>query len=391
MKIFKCYYQGFNGKKTKYIIADNLSEAFAKAKRDSILPINISPVKILSFGGGGVELENVFWQLGFNYGNGFDLIATFKAIREGLSHKENIELIDTILETLNGGENISVALKKHREVCGNLVIALFEIGEKSGNVKEICGICAKEIGSKNKFYSSIRRAFIYPIILLLAFLVVFAIISIFVIPEFIQIYDSLGEKLPLSTQYVLFISNALNNHLLELLSALLFVFAGLGYLFKIKSFRDMVLLKTPVIGNLIADYESYRYFLGLYYLLKSGTPFDKSVQTCHELIGNLHIKNEFSPVNDFLHKGKPLSEAFESITKHVSIDNLSLIKSGESGGKLDSALILNAKFYKKKYKQSLKAIKTLVEPVATIIMGIFITWLTFSVVSPMWQLLEVSL
>ena len=149
-----------------------------------------------------------------------------------------------------------------------------------------------------------------------------------------------------------------------------------------------MIIITPILNTIVIDYELYRYFLGLHYFIKSQITFEKSIETCNELIDNMYLKGKFSCITDLLHRGIPLSKALEEIDIHIA--NLVLLQSGEKSGTLDQALQLNAEFYKRRYKHTLQTLHTLIEPFATMIMGLFVAWLVFSIVSPMWGLLEVA-
>lgn len=387
MKVFKCSYQALDRRGTKYVIASSMQKAHEKLQKQFLLPLHIQEVSFFITLSKIHELENIFWQLGFGYNSGLNLILILESIKENLYHKENIALLESMLNALHQGEKLSLALRQHTALCGNLIIALFEIGEKSGYLSETCELCAKELQQKNEFKDSIKKALIYPSILALAFLGVFVILSLFVIPEFTQIYNDLGAKLPISTVYMVTISKFLSMFFVEILCGFCFVAIFIIMTLRIKTIKDRIILVLPIISKITIDYELYCYFLGLYYFLKSQASFEKSVETCTLLIGNLHLQNKFLCVGDFLHHGIPLSQALKRVDIHIA--NLALLESGEKSGMLDKALHLNAEFYKKQYTQALQTLKIVVEPLATLIIGGLVAFLALSIVSPMWQLLEV--
>lgn len=385
MKIFKYIYYSLDKEKTGFLLASSKAQALLKLENKDIISIN----EIGFFNNKLNELESIFWQLGFGLNSGLNLICVLESIRSSLYYKEHINLLDSIISRLNGGESISVALREHVKVCGNLVVALFEIGEKSGKLNEMCELCAREIKQKNEFIESVRKALIYPCVLLISCFVAFIILSIYVIPEFAQIYSELDSALPTSTQYVIFITNIMNEYFTQIILFFISLISILIVLLSKKIIKDRILLSTPIINKIILDYELYRYFLALYYFLSSKVSFLESIKICNSLINNIFLRQKFDIIEVYLNSGHPLSYAFERID--VDIANIALLKSGEQGGVFDKSLQLNYEFYKKRYKQSLQNISILVEPLVTIFMGLFITWLAFSVVSPMWQLLEIAI
>lgn len=115
----------------------------------------------------------------------------------------------------------------------------------------------------------------------------------------------------------------------------------------------------------------------------------ESVIQCEKLINNHILQQKISPLKSMLNKGIPLSQALSHVD--IKIMNIALLQSGEQSGMLDKALELNARFYKDRFMQSLQILQTLSQPFATIIMGVLIAGLAYSVVAPMWQLLEVAI
>ena len=114
-----------------------------------------------------------------------------------------------------------------------------------------------------------------------------------------------------------------------------------------------------------------------------------SIVQCEKLIHNSVLQQKISHLRFMLDKGIPLSQALNSID--IKIAHIALLQSGEQSGMLDKALELNARFYKDRFTQSLQTLQILSQPFATIIMGILIAGLAYSIVAPMWQLLEVAI
>lgn len=392
MKLFKYTHISLDSddlRKCSYVFAKDKIHATQKIQNKGINALNISEISLAAMLGNNKlnELENIFWQLGFGINSNLGLIQILESIRTNLHYKDHIILLDSIIAGLNGGEAISSGLKKHSKICGNLVVVLFEIGEKSGNLKEMCELSAKEIKQKNEFIHSIYKALIYPCILVISCVIAFFILSIYVLPEFAQMYKEMQTNLPKSTELIISMTNLISQYFSQIIIFFITLIFLIVILLRKKILRDKILLCIPIFNRILLDYELYRYFLGLYYFLTSKVSFLESINICNSLVNNASLKAKFAPTIDFLNKGHPLSFAFSNLD--IEIANIALLQSGEKGGAFDKALQLNYEFYKKRYTQSLQNISTLIEPLITIVMGLFITWLAFSVVSPMWQLLEV--
>lgn len=390
MPLFKCSYQDTNSQGVRFVFAQNMQEAKQKMLQQNLLVTNINEISFfMQYGNKTQELERIFWQLGFSYTSGLHLISILYSIKEELYFKDNIVLVQSMIHALEKGDSLSSALKKHVNICGSLIVALFSIGEKSGFLQETCELCAKEISQKNTYMQALRNAMIYPLLLVISFLCVFFMLSFFVIPEFAILYKELDTNLPLITEIVLKICNFLQTYIFEIIAFILFFIILCVVFLSKKIMRDRILLHIPFLNHVIIDYWLYIYFLGLHYFLKSKVPFLESIMQCEKLINNGVLQQKISSLSYMLNKGMPLSKALSEVD--IKIANIALLQSGEQSGMLDKALELNARFYKDRFTQSLKTLQILSQPFATIVMGIFIIVLAYSIVAPMWQLLEVAI
>lgn len=388
MRIFKCSYRRMNVKCTCYIFANNKQEVQHKMAQKALIATSINEVRFLAqYGSKTRELERIFWQLGFSYTSGLPLIAILQSIKSELYFEENISLLQSMLHALEQGNTLSSALQKHEKLCGNLVLALFAIGEKSGFLQETCELCAKAIAQKNEYKSALKKAMIYPCVLAFSFIAVFIILAFFVIPEFAGLYEELGANLPLSTSIILKLCTFLQAYIFEICVCIVaLILLGTAFL-RQKKLKDRILLRLPFFSRVVIDYQLYIYFLGLHYFLKSRVPFMTSVEQCAKLLHNSVLHEKFMPLKTMLNNGIPLSQAFSNLD--IQIANIALLKSGEQSGMLDKALELNAVFYKNNFTQSLQTLQILMQPIATMAIGILIAGLAYSIVSPMWQLLDV--
>ncbi|RDU72532.1 type II secretion system F family protein [Helicobacter aurati] len=333
------------------------------------------------------ELENVFWQLGFGYGSGIGLLQLLESIKGNLKYKENIALLESMQSSLERGLSLTSAVKEHKRLCGDLVVALFQIAEKSGKMQEICQLCAKELRQQNEFYRIIIKAMVYPCFLLLTTLIVFIVVSLFVIPEFAAIYRDLDATLGLSSRIIIYIGETFSFYYSQIVLCLLLIVGALWAFFSRKIVRDKLLFGLPIVNAILRDYELYRYFLGMHYFLKSQVPFEESLQICTGLVGNIILKHELFFVLDSIRRGIPFSESLREL--QIEIANIGLLINAEQSGTLDKALALNAEFYKRRYNNTLQYISILVEPIAVMCVGALVAWIAFAVVSPIWELLVI--
>ena len=244
------------------------------------------------------ELETIFWQLGFGYDSGIGLLDLLESIKSNLTHDENIAFVDSMQVALDKGNPLTSAINEHRKLCGDLVVALFHIAEKSGKMQEMCQLCAKELQQQGEFYRVVFKSLIYPCFLIISTFLVFMAVSLFVIPQFASIYKDMGATLGLSSRMVIYIGEAVSLYYVQILIFILLMIGIVWSFFSRKLIRDRLVLSCPILRDIIKDYELYRYFLGLHYFLKSQVPFDESLSICNKLVANIILRHEISFVLD---------------------------------------------------------------------------------------------
>lgn len=390
MIIIKVKYQDNSIKKTKVFLARNIYLAHQKAKDyakcNKLLLKQIIPISF-NISDNAEEMEMLFWQLGFFYESGVDILDSIDSMIENAKSIKTIGLLNDMRECLLDGAPLSSALNKNQHICSSFICKLFEIGEKSASLDEICKICSNDIKHKSEFKNSLKKALSYPFIVLIAVISVFVVVSIFVMPEFISIYSDFKIELPIITRVLINTNIFFNNYYYEILIYLGLLLLFLRFIFSKRSIIDKVYLHIPVINKIIIYYEIYKYFLGLNIFLKSNISFNESVKTCNSLINNTSLQKDFSKINTFIANGYSLSFSLTKLS--TNIHNISLIKSGEKSGNLDNALFINSQFYKKKYDNLLDSINVVAEPICIVIMGIFVAMICFGVIVPIWNLVDI--
>ncbi|PAF51871.1 hypothetical protein BKH43_01155 [Helicobacter sp. 13S00401-1] len=331
------------------------------------------------------ESESMFWQLSHGLASGMPLLLLLDSIFENLYHRDVKALVLDIKASIQKGHPISSALKRHPKVCSPFICAIYEVGEKSGNVSEVCKICANEIKAKNELKNSFKKSLIYPVFMLISIFIAVVGISLYVVPEFVGIFESFEATLPLPTLLLTALSDMVSSYYLYFLGFIILVAWALFYLKRryVYLFSYLV-FRFPLFGKAMFYYEMHRFSLVLFYFIKSSYPIDKALFTTIGFCNNLYIKGRLSIVHDKLLLGQTLSTGFKA-TK-LDIANISLIQNGEKTGNLDFAMDFNAKYYKRMHYSLLTKIVSSLSPVLTIVVGLIILFLALAVITPMWEL-----
>lgn len=390
MKRFKSLCVNAKGAEVKKsIFAKNLHQASHKLEKAGYIVLDIQEIKSfldINLEGLDENLASMFWQLGYLNDSTIGYAKSIELIKNNISNLKVKKLLEDMANSIDMGLPLSDGLRKNPSICPDFICSLFEIGEQSGNLKQMCEICASEIESKKEFSGKIKKALFYPSVMLVAVSITLIAISAFVLPEFIILFNEFEANLPLATKMLIAFSNFINNYFIFIAFIFSLIILALILLRNFNRYYfDYLIYTIPVARRLILYHHLYTYFLGLSYFLQSSIPFSKSVEQNAQFCSNLFLRRKLSFVGECLEDGLALSTAFEKMD--IEILNIALIKSAELSGKLDVALSLNARFYKKKYLNLLQNLQSLIEPSANILIGIVVGFITIAIISPVWNLI----
>lgn len=298
------------------------------------------------------------------------------------------EIIDHTLNTVRGGQSLAEGLKKYQNIFGDAYLASIEAGESGGVLEEVLVKLADNLEKEDEFNGKVKGAMVYPIIVIIAMIIVASIMLIFVIPKLMGLYGDLGAKLPAITQVMMDVSHVAQRFwfLLPLL-----VFGG-GSFYKIgmqsPQFRlkkDELMLKIPIVGDLTTKTVMANTTRTLAMLLGAGISIVDAIKIAAQVSGNEAYSQAYLKVADRIQKGFSISSSFEEGVIFPLIVN-QMIATGEATGKLSEILIRVSNYFSMEAEQSVKALTSAIEPIIMVILGIGVGFLVVAVILPIYNL-----
>lgn len=293
-------------------------------------------------------------------------------------------------QRLEQGESLSSSSSHHPKVFPNLLVHMIEAGEASGKLDEILDQMATYYEKQYQNRQKVISALLYPSIVAIITLLLSIALLVFVVPQFISMFESFGQDLPAFTLFVLKISEITGKFwwLIPLL------IAGLVLLYRyvMKNARaaftiDGLKIRIPIFGQLIHKGALVRATQTLSTLFHSGVPILQAVEITEKVVGNLVLR-------DLLEKSRESLEVGESMTTpmkaHWAVPPLviQMIEVGEKTGSLDAMLLKVAGFYEAEVDQLSDRIKTLIEPLIIIMLAGVVGSIILAVVIPMFSMFE---
>jgi len=292
---------------------------------------------------------------------------------------------------VNQGISLGEALRRWPKVFDKLSIAMVEAGEAGGVLDESLRRLAKLLEDNAKLQNQIKGALGYPVAVLVIAVTVFLGMTIFLIPTFAEIFDSLGAELPWFTRMMVDLSSLLRS------SFSLFLFLGLiisAYLFS-KLYAtpigrrrvDALILKLPLFGELIQKTAIAQFCRTFSSLTRAGVPILMSLDIVREITNNSIISDAISNSREDVLQGIPLSIALGR--KNVFPDmSISMISIGEETGEMDAMMSKVADFYEDEVEAIVKALTSMLEPAMIVLVGGIVGSILLAMYMPMFAVFE---
>jgi type IV pilus assembly protein PilC len=305
-------------------------------------------------------------------------------------HKGFSGVILKTREDVEAGASLADAMKKHPKTFDALYANMIAAGEAGGILDTILKRLATYIEKSVKLKGEVKSAMIYPVaVIVLAALVVGAILWK-VIPTFAQLFSGLGAQLPLPTRVVI----AASNGIVAYGWILLIVLGGAGY--GLKSYYatdngrhviDAIMLKMPILGDILRKVAVARFCRTLSTLLASGVPILDGLDITARTSGNAIIEDAILVTRSGIERGETVSGPLKDTNVFPSMVT-QMINVGETTGALDAMLSKIADFYEEEVDSAVAGLLTLMEPVMIAFLGVVVGGIVIAMYMPIFDLIS---
>ena len=264
------------------------------------------------------------------------------------------------------GMSLADAMAKSPGTFPRVYVAMVEAGETGGFLDVVLAQIADFQAREKELRSKVMTALLYPCILVFLAVCVLVVLMVVFIPNFLPVFASFGGKLPLLTQIILSTSDLVRSYGLSALAGLVTVGILLRQWFLSPVGRrawERTMLRTPVVGSLIAQFAMSRFCRMLGTLLKSGVPLINALNVARRSIGNQILVDAVSNSIDRVKEGKQLGPSLADCRTLFPGSVLEMISVGEESGRLDDELVRIANVTESDLDRRLKTAVALIEPV----------------------------
>lgn len=301
------------------------------------------------------------------------------------------KILRTVGDDIKEGSSLGDSMKKHPSAFSSLFVAMVRAGEESGSLAASLKLVGGQMEKSYNLQRKIRGALVYPAIIMIAMVIVGALMMIFVVPTLTSAFKELSAELPLSTQFIIFVSDMLIAHTVAIFSLLAAVIILLIAFFRTqrgKRILDFTFLRIPVIGQLVKKTNSARTTRTLSSLLSSGVDIVEALGITGDVLQNSYYKEVIAEAREGIQKGRPLSSSFLKAEGLYPLMVGEMMEVGEETGQLSEMLMEIADFYEGEVEEATKSMATIIEPFLMIVVGAVVGFFAIAMISPTYSLLE---
>jgi type IV pilus assembly protein PilC len=348
-----------------------------------------------SLGSGLTDKDLVVFtrQFGTMINAGLPLIQCLDILSTQSENKVLRETVGDVKNSVEAGSTFSDALKRHPKVFDDLYVNMIHAGEVGGLLDTILTRLAKHIEKAMKLKGQIKSAMVYPTAIVGVAVVIISVLMVWVIPVFAQMFTEMsGGKvgLPGPTQIVINVSNFFQSYWYAMGGAMVATIVAIKRYYATVNGRvviDRLLLKVPVVGDLIRKASVAKFTRTLGTLITSGVPLLEGLSICAKTSGNKVIEEALMNARVSISGGKTISEplakcnVFPKMVTHM-------IAVGESTGALDAMLGKIADFYEDEVDQAVETLTSLLEPIMMVVLGTIIGFIVIAMYLPIFTMAQ---
>ncbi len=322
---------------------------------------------------------------------GVPIVASLKALKEQATDDGFKEVIEAITEDIAGGSKLSDALSQFPKIFPTIYINSVMIGEISGTLEETLLYLHKYLEEDTQMRKDVKKAFRYPIFVMIGLIGAFIVFTTTVIPNFIPLFKNTGHELPLPTRILINMHDVIANYgILILLGIILLTIAFIMYKRtpKGKFNIDSLTLKLPIIGEFVQKVNIARFSRLFFTMNRTGISITKAFEIMRKTMENEVYNKELKLIADKINKGEEIAVAIGQ-SPHFTSLLVEMVSIGEKSGSLDDMLFSVSEYYNREVADTVNNLTALIEPIVTVVLGGMVLLLALAMFLPMWDMMNI--
>lgn len=377
--------------------AESREEAARKIKEQGLVPVSIGKqgaldkdVNIPIFKGKKIPARDmsVFCrQFASILKAGVSVINALEMLTEQTENKKLKEAIVNTQSNVEKGENLSDSMRQN-DVFPSILIDMVRAGEASGSLENSLTRMAIQFEKDAKMNGIVKKAMMYPIVLICVMIGVIIVMLTFVIPSFMTMFEDLDSELPVTTKAILAMSNSLKNYWYIYLIVVVGIVVGIQMYKRTDNGRhnlDKLKLKIPVFGLLQTKSACASFARTMSTLLQAGMPMIDALEISASTMKNVLFYDGLEKTKNGVSLGLPLSNQLKATGLFPAMV-VHMVSIGEETGNVEEMLTNSAVYYEEEVEIQTQTLTSLMEPVIIVMMAFVVVLLIMAIYQPMIQL-----
>ena len=378
-------------------LAKNANLLKAELRKQGINPTKVAAKRDSIFGKAGKAISAkdiaIFSrQIATMMQSGVPLVQSFEIIAGGQPNPRFKDLLNSIKTDIEGGSTMHEALSKHPVQFDELYVNLVKAGESAGVLDTVLDTIATYKENTEELKGKIKKALYYPTVVIAVAILVSAVLLIYVVPQFENVFKSFGADLPAFTQMIVNASRFMTSYwwlVLGIVVGSIFAFVAAKKRSKpFAHFLDKLILKVPVVGGIMHNAAIARFARTLATTFRAGVPLVDALETVAGATGNVVYGEAVKRIREDVSVGHQLQLAMRQVNvfPHMVVQMTAI---GEEAGNLDGMLMKVAQFYENEVNNAVDALSSLLEPFIMVIIGVIVGGMVVGMYLPIFKLAAV--
>ncbi|MEN1944510.1 type II secretion system F family protein [Luteimonas sp. MJ293] len=377
--------------------AKNANLLRAELRRQGIKPtvVKIKPKSLFGSKGRNItpkEIAVFMRQIATMIKSGVPIVQSLEIVGNGHKNPKMAEMVNAIRLDIEGGSPFNDALGKYPVQFDELTRNLVKVGEAAGVLETVLDSIATYKENIETLKGKIKKALFYPATVIAVAIIVSAILLIFVVPQFESVFQGFGAELPAFTQMIVAASKFMVSYWWMILGVVVAAIFGFIFAYKrspaLQHSMDRLMLKIPVIGQLLHNAAIARFARTLATTFQAGVPLVEALESVAGATGNTVYEKATHRIRDDVAVGYQMNMAMKQVNlfPHMVVQMTAI---GEEAGALDTMLYKVADFYEEEVNNAVDALSSLIEPLIMIFIGVVVGGMVIGMYLPIFKLAAV--
>lgn len=376
------------------IAAANITVAKSDLRRQGLNPIKLRRKSISLFSKRKKKITpadicQFSRQMATMMAAGVPLVQSFDIVAKGVENTSVRDLVLAIKADVEAGRSFSEALKQHPLYFDHLFCNLVAAGESSGSLETMLDRIATYKEKSESLKKKIKKALFYPCAVIVVAIIVTAILLVFVVPQFEQLFKGFGADLPIFTQMVIRLSNFVQKFWWIILGVTIAAGWAFGYAKKryvpLQHALDKFMLKIPIVGNILHKAAIARFSRTLATTFAAGVPLVEALESVAGATGNIIYSTAVLKIRDEVSTGSQLQAAMRNTGIFPNMV-VQMVAIGEESSSLDAMLAKVASIFEEEVDAAVDGLSSLLEPLIMAVLGVLVGGLVIAMYLPIFKM-----